>query len=182
MLKGDMAWEGKTLMSPSHYTLTLTPEDVREICDALRHFNSTSSSSSNLDAEVSTPILTGQGLGLYGSEVGSHNFPLPTLSRKLLSISVDIHQGKGFALIRGLNPREFSPEDNVVIFLGVSSYIGSSRGRQDENGDMLSKFRTRSTEDAHMDDLTASQYTFGTQSTPGRLSLTGQRDIPLEHQ
>lgn len=84
-----------------------------------------------------------QGLGLYGSEVSSSNFPLPTLGEKLLRTTFDIHRGKGFAVIRGLNPAEFSPEDNAIIFLGISSYIGSRRGRQDEDGNMLSTYSNR---------------------------------------
>ena len=80
------------------------------------------------------------GLGLYGSEVSSANFPLPTLAEKLLRTTFDIHRGKGFAVIRGLNPAEFSPEDNAIVFLGISSYIGSKRGRQDEDGNMLGTY------------------------------------------
>ncbi len=43
-------------------------------------------------------------------------------------------------MVRGLNPEEFSPEDNVLVFLGISCYIGVQRGRQDEEGNMLSEF------------------------------------------
>lgn len=82
--------------------------------------------------------LTFSGLGLYGSEVTANSFPLPTLGLKLLKTALDIHRGKGFAIIRGLDPKDFSTEDNLIIFLGISSYIGSKRGRQDEDGNMLS--------------------------------------------
>jgi hypothetical protein len=81
-------------------------------------------------------------LGLYGSEVSPSNFPLPTLGPKLFGLALDVHRGKGFAAIRGLNPEDFSPEHNVLVFLGISSYIGVKRGRQDENGNMLSKLPT----------------------------------------
>lgn len=74
--------------------------------------------------------------------MSSSNFPLPTLGHKLLKATVAIHHGKGFAIIRGLDPKEFSAEDNLIIFLGISSYIGSKRGRQDEDGNMLSKYLT----------------------------------------
>lgn len=70
--------------------------------------------------------------------MSASNFPLPILGQKLLQVTLDIHRGKGFAIIRGLDPKEFSPEDNLIIFLGISSYIGSIRGRQDEDGNMLS--------------------------------------------
>jgi hypothetical protein len=78
-------------------------------------------------------------LGLYGNEVSPSTFPLPTLGPKLRQISVDIHRGRGFAVVRGLKPDEFSPEDNVLVFLGISCYVGVKRGRQDEEGNMLSE-------------------------------------------
>jgi hypothetical protein len=84
-------------------------------------------------------MLIREDLGLYGDEVSPSTFPLPTLGPRLQRIAVDIHRGKGFAVIRGLNPDELSPEDNVLAFLGISGYIGATRGRQDEEGNMLSK-------------------------------------------
>lgn len=85
-------------------------------------------------------MLTAADLGLYGDEVTPETFPLPILGPKLRKIAVEIHQGKGFAVVRGLNPDDFSPEDNVLVFLGISSYIGAKRGRQDEDGNMLSEY------------------------------------------
>lgn len=117
-------------------------------------------------------------LGLYGNEVSPSSFPLPTLGPKLLRVAEDIHSGKGFAVVRGLNPNEFSPEDNVLVFLGISSYIGAQRGRQDEDGNMLSKQPPRGVRDGC---LTSSQCTSGTPSSPRRLKKTGQRDTRLEH-
>jgi len=84
-------------------------------------------------------LLACLGLGLYGNEVRPSTFPLPTLGLKLLRLAYDIHNGKGFAAVRGLRPEEFSPEDNIIVFLGISSYIGAKRGRQDEEGNMLSE-------------------------------------------
>jgi hypothetical protein len=84
-------------------------------------------------------VLTRADLGLYGNEVTPDTFPLPTLGPKLQQVALDIHRGRGFAVVRGMNPDEFSPEDNVLVFLGISSYIGVQRGRQDEEGNMLSK-------------------------------------------
>lgn len=75
---------------------------------------------------------------MFGSEVSATTFPLPNVGPKLLRLAEDVHRGKGFAIIRGLKPDGFSPEDNVLLFLGMSSYIGGQRGRQDEDGNMLS--------------------------------------------
>ena len=62
---------------------------------------------------------------------------LPTLGPRLSLASLDIHAGSGFFVIRGLEPSLLSAEDNILIFLGLSSYIGDVRGRQDEKGNML---------------------------------------------
>ena len=50
-----------------------------------------------------------------------------------------MHRGRGFVVVRGLKPEDFSQEENVILFLGLSSYIGPKRGRQDEEGNMLSE-------------------------------------------
>jgi hypothetical protein len=52
----------------------------------------------------------------------------------LFSLTQDLHAGLGFFALRGLDPSRYSREDNVLIFLGVSSYIGEQRGKQDDSG------------------------------------------------
>ncbi|KAK4455198.1 hypothetical protein QBC34DRAFT_445463 [Podospora aff. communis PSN243] len=117
---GDACWGPSTFRSNNDFVFTLSQDDVAEVRGAVRHFNS---------------------LGLYGSEVDPTTFPLPVLGPRLLQLALDVHSGKGFAAIRGLRPEHFSPEDNVIVFLGISSYIGAQRGRQDEEGNMLMHIR-----------------------------------------
>ncbi|KAL2185634.1 hypothetical protein L209DRAFT_766348 [Thermothelomyces heterothallicus CBS 203.75] len=119
-MEGDMAWGPASFNSEDDYTLTLTEDEVLEVKSGLEHFNE---------------------LGLFGSEVTPSTFPLPTLGPKLRQLAADIHCGRGFAVVHGLNPNEFSPEENVLVFLGISSYIGVQRGRQDEDGNMLMHIR-----------------------------------------
>lgn len=66
------------------------------------------------------------------------SFPLPTIQEQLVRASLDVHEGRGFAIIRGLDPCKFSAEDNAIVFLGVASYIGEQRGVQDKKGSVLS--------------------------------------------
>ena len=70
------------------------------------------------------------------------NFILPTLGLKLESLSVELHRGKGFFTLRGLDPLAFTRVENIVIFLGISSYIAGRIGRQslDPEGRMLSEY------------------------------------------
>lgn len=65
------------------------------------------------------------------------NFPLPTLGPKLGELSRDVHNGRGFCVIRGLNPAAYAVEDLTLAYLGVQSYIAEQRGRQDKRGNML---------------------------------------------
>lgn len=78
-------------------------------------------------------------LGLDGDEVSRDTFPLPKLGPKLEQLSNDVYKGRGFTLIRGINPNDFSPEDLTMAYLGVQAYMADLRGRQDSRGNMLGK-------------------------------------------
>lgn len=77
------------------------------------------------------------GLKLPFERVSQESFPLPTLGSKLKALAKGLVNGVGFLLIRGLDPKQFSNEANLVMYLGVSAYIGEKRGCQDELGNML---------------------------------------------
>jgi len=138
-VEGGLCWEPTEC--GDEYTLSMTDDEVVEVRTAVAFFNG----SSYLVTSRALWTLTSLGLGLYGSDVSPSTFPLPTLGTRLLDLALAVHIGSGFAVVRGLNPDDFSQEDNVVIFLGISSYIGSKRGRQDEEGNMLSELATRLT-------------------------------------
>ena len=72
------------------------------------------------------------------SNVNKATFPLPRLGSDLETLSSCVHEGRGFFVLRGLDPTLLSKEDNVVLYLGVSSYIAERRGRQNQDGMMLS--------------------------------------------
>ena len=82
-----------------------------------------------------------------GDEVSKNNFPLPTFQDRLRQLAIDIHHGQGFGLLRGLDPSRYSVEDLLVVYLGISSYIGDKRGVQNRKGDMLSSFQPSVFED-----------------------------------
>lgn len=80
------------------------------------------------------------GHGVDGNEVSRDTFPLPKLGVVLDKICSDVYEGRGFGIVRGLDPDAFSIEDLTVVYLGISSYIGERRGKQDQRGSMLSKW------------------------------------------
>jgi len=137
-MEGPTCWDSTTFAREENVILCLTEEEVAEVEAAVEHFNGMCLVVSVKLTPMHLLTLATE-LGLYGSEVAPATFPLPTLGPKLYELADDIHSGKGFAAIRGLKPENLCPEDSVIVFLGVSSYIGSQRGRQDEDGNMLSE-------------------------------------------
>ncbi|KAE9378489.1 Clavaminate synthase-like protein [Stipitochalara longipes BDJ] len=82
-------------------------------------------------------ISTFAGLNLAFEAVSQESFPLPTLGSKLKTLAKGLVDGVGFLLVRGLDPKQLSNEANIIMYLGVSSYLGEKRGVQDELGNML---------------------------------------------
>jgi len=89
-------------------------------------------------------VLRIAGAKLGFEDVSKATFPLPTLGSILESASQDVHEGRGFVVVRGLNPSRYSMEENAIIYLGISSYIGGQRARQNMEGMKFSKFTRNS--------------------------------------
>lgn len=72
------------------------------------------------------------GLDLAPESISPKTFPLPQeLSGRLKRISHDCYNGRGFGVLRGLDPTAFTDEENVLVFAGVSSHVAPKRGFQD---------------------------------------------------
>ena len=69
----------------------------------------------------------GKPLGFIDQET----FPLPNLHAALREISDELHNRRGFKVLRGLPVAKHSTEDNVIIYAGVSAHVAPVRGRQD---------------------------------------------------
>lgn len=115
-LSSDMDTEarGPTVWSGSD----ATPERVPYITLILAYID-----------EIEAALEKFKELGLNGPAVNADTFPLPTLGPHLRAISQSLHEGPGFALVRGLDTEKYSDEDVMIIFLGLGSYIGSQRGK-----------------------------------------------------
>lgn len=90
--------------------------------------------------EARTRIWTNiflEGLELDGSDLSPGNFPLPTLAAELGRLSRDVYEGRGFCVIRGIDPKMYAVEDLTLVYLGIQSHIADQRGRQDKRGNML---------------------------------------------
>ena len=81
-------------------------------------------------------------LGIDGDFVTVETFPLPTLRLILQDLCDEVHDGKGFFVLRGLDPMKYTVEDGMVIFLGIQAYIAEQRARQDDEGNMIGTYQT----------------------------------------
>jgi hypothetical protein len=63
--------------------------------------------------------------------ISPSTFPLPELSPHLRALSTTLHSGRGFFVLRGLQPGSYPIHDNIAIYAGIASHIAPIRGRQD---------------------------------------------------
>jgi hypothetical protein len=118
----------------SPYVLDLEAEDIVEVREAVRFFKG--SCVLGL-VQVQDVSLTCTDLELDGDDVTRERFPLPRLAGHLQKCALEVHQGTGLCVVRGLDPQDYSVEDNTLIFLGISCYLGGQRGVQSSKGAML---------------------------------------------
>ncbi|KAM0321844.1 hypothetical protein ACHAQA_009849 [Verticillium albo-atrum] len=117
LLTTKASWTGVEHSSNvSQYIYRLSALDIAELECGLEHF---------------------KGLGQDGDNVTRDTFPLPILGERLGKVSQDVHSGRGFAVIRGLDPEKYCVEDMVLLYLGVQVCIANQQGRQDKEGNML---------------------------------------------
>lgn len=79
--------------------------------------------------EIENALEKFKARGLNGPDVDASTFPLPTLGPLLEAVTHNVHKGTGFSLLRDFNTQKYTAEDNLIIFLGLGSHIGSQRGK-----------------------------------------------------
>ncbi|KAJ5837909.1 uncharacterized protein N7525_003097 [Penicillium rubens] len=110
-LVSPLVWEGKDVEKRDDWVYQLSDDQLDELDAALKSFKA---------------------LNLSLGHINQSTFPLPTLRPVLRDLSKEIHTGRGFVVLRGLRIDDYSREDNIIIYTGVSSHIGNIRGRQQE--------------------------------------------------
>ncbi|CAG8069265.1 unnamed protein product [Penicillium nalgiovense] len=110
-LVSPLVWEGKDVGKRADWVYQLSDDQLDELDAALKSFKA---------------------LNLSLGHINQSTFPLPTLRPVLRDLSKEIHTGRGFVVLRGLRIDDYSREDNIIIYAGVSAHIGNIRGRQQE--------------------------------------------------
>ncbi|KAK7035824.1 Clavaminate synthase-like protein [Favolaschia claudopus] len=125
---GPIVWEGKDWKDESQWVYNLTDEQLAEIDRALAHFDS-------LDKP----------LGYINKET----FPLPTLSAELWKLAEVLYNGRGFFVLREIPIDKYSRRELAIIYAGLSSHVGSGRGRQDATNAVLAHIKDLRATHAH---------------------------------
>jgi hypothetical protein len=76
----------------------------------------------------------------HATEVTRQDFPLPTLGPRLQRILMEVLEGRGFVLLRGLPVREWGPGKSALAFLGLGLHLGNFRS-QNAHGELLGHVR-----------------------------------------
>ncbi|KAI9026628.1 hypothetical protein CLU79DRAFT_885882 [Phycomyces nitens] len=115
-LSGPSVWDGKYLENhPEEWIYQLTQEDIKDIDNGLKHFNS-----------LNLPLI----------DIKEENFPLGNFTKVIKKQQEDFFKGIGFGLLRGFPITKYDRKDQSAIFMGIGSYIGT-RKPQNAKGHVL---------------------------------------------
>ncbi|PWY93134.1 TfdA family oxidoreductase [Aspergillus sclerotioniger CBS 115572] len=110
-LVSNLVWEGCDVEGRDDWVVRLTETELDEIDAALQSFKARN---------------------IPWGAIDQSTFPLPTLHDRLRQQSKELHLGRGFFVLRGLRIDQYSREDNIIIYAGVSAHVGNVRGRQED--------------------------------------------------
>jgi hypothetical protein len=105
-IQGPAAWRSGSLV-PGEWLHVLTAEEIAEVEHAARAL-----AARDLDLAAATP----------------GDFPLPTLASRLAALlEAEVLGGRGFAVLRGLDPAALTRRENAAAFLGTGVHLGALR-------------------------------------------------------
>src|SRR3954465_10606054 len=112
---GAGVWYGRDLARRDEWIRPFAPHELDEIDAAVRRFARTGKS-----LETLTPA----------------SFPLPSLGRLLREVLLELLEGRGFILLRGLPVERMTREEQAIAYLGLGSWLGRFRS-QNAKGHLL---------------------------------------------
>jgi hypothetical protein len=88
------------------------------------------------ELEAAAGVVRENGLKLY--EFGAGDFPLPTLGATIADIAEQLENGRGCALIRGLDASKYDDETLRIIYWGLGAHLGDPV-TQNDRGHLISQ-------------------------------------------
>ncbi len=108
---GASHWKGAELVDRTDWIRSFSTEEIAEI-------------------EAAVAQVIRQGLDIMA--IGREDFPLPRLGPALAAAKLEVLQGRGFVLLRGLPIERYSPREAAIAYWGIGTHLGfpvSQNGR-----------------------------------------------------
>ncbi|MDE2355910.1 MAG: TauD/TfdA family dioxygenase [Alphaproteobacteria bacterium] len=102
-LESACEWAAADMADPAVWTYALSTADIEEVAAAVAHAQARS-----------RDFL----------EIGAAEFPLPGLAPRLKRIEAELINGRGFAVIRGLDPQRFDRDALCLAYWGIGAHLG----------------------------------------------------------
>ena len=125
-IEGPSAWVGADMRGrQAEWTYRLSPPEI---------------------AEIETAVKAVQARGLAIADIRRDDFPLPTLGPVLDRLRVEVLDGRGFVLLRGMPVEDRPIAESAMAYWGVGTYLGSARA-QNAQGHLLGHVYERAQRD-----------------------------------
>ncbi|NQU61535.1 MAG: TauD/TfdA family dioxygenase [Rhodospirillales bacterium] len=118
-ITGPSAWKSADLAADKSWIYQLGADDIEEL-------------------ETAAEATRAKGLGLY--EFTAADFPLPTLAAMIADVTDQLENGRGCALIRGLDATRYDEETLKTIYWGLGVHLGQPI-TQNAKGHLISHVR-----------------------------------------
>jgi hypothetical protein len=103
ILEPHCEWTAADFTDGDRFTEYLTPAELDELDGALRHALRRSSDPLELD---------------------KHDFPMPSLARRLGGIEHELINGRGFVRLRGIDRDAYSQDEMELLYWGIGAHLG----------------------------------------------------------
>ena len=115
-IEGPSAWVGADMRGrQAEWTYRLSPPEI---------------------VEIETAVKAVQARGLDIADIRRYDFPLPTLGPVLDRLRVEVLDGRGFVLLRGMPVEDRPMAESAMAYWGVGTYFGNARS-QNAQGHLL---------------------------------------------
>jgi hypothetical protein len=123
-ITGPKAWRGADLSGDSSWIVTLSDAEI---------------------ADLDRALLTAKATGRPLAEIDRTNFPLTVMRQTLDAARAEMHDGRGFVVLRGIPSPATVTTTSACLFWGMGRYLGAPL-YQNPQGDLLGpRLRPRAT-------------------------------------
>src|ERR1051325_1932351 len=103
-ISGACVWQGGDIAASPRWRRTLAPVQLGEIDEAL---------------------ATAKARGLRWQGMRQEDFPLPAFAPLAEDVRVELEEGSGIVLLRGLDPGRYTPDELRLLYAGLCRHIGT---------------------------------------------------------